>query len=127
MAVFINGCNDCSFDIAAQMAPLLPYPLRIVEGDLKPGFSHAGGARRVVMDLAAAWIEEIGGGQGYILTTDADSRPNEHGLPIPWRRLGQRVDAVAGRIELDHADEAALSELLRARGALEGKTSNAAH
>src|SRR5580700_10887250 len=77
VVVFLNGCNDRSFDIAAQMAPLLPYPIRILDGDLPLSFNHAGGARHVAMALAADWIEELDGDVGYILTTDADSRPSK--------------------------------------------------
>ena len=121
VVVFLNGCNDGSFDIAAQMAPRLPYPLRIFDGDLPPNLNHAGGARHVAMALAADWIEEAGGGSGYILTTDADSRPSPTWIADTLAAFGRGVDAVAGRIELDGADEAALSAALRARGILEEK------
>jgi cellulose synthase/poly-beta-1,6-N-acetylglucosamine synthase-like glycosyltransferase len=121
VVVFLNGCNDCSFDIAAQMAPLLPYPLRIFDGDLPPNLNHAGGARHVAMALAADWIEEAGGGSGYILTTDADSRASPTWIADTMAAFRRGVDAVAGRIELDRADEAALSAALRARGVLEEK------
>jgi cellulose synthase/poly-beta-1,6-N-acetylglucosamine synthase-like glycosyltransferase len=121
VVVFLNGCNDRSFDIAAQMAPLLPYPIRILDGDLPPGFNHAWGARHVAMALAADWIEELDGDVGYILTTDADSRPSKTWIADTMSAFRRGVDAVAGRIELDSADEAALSAALRARGVLEEK------
>jgi hypothetical protein len=121
VVVFLNGCSDGSFDIAAAMAPLLPYPIRILDGELPPGLNHAGGARRVVMDLAANWIDELGGGLGYILTTDADSRASPTWIADTMAVFRRGADAVAGRIELDGADAAALSAALRARGVLEEK------
>jgi Glycosyl transferase family 2 len=121
VVIFLNGCSDASFDIACGMADSLPFPLRIVDGDLADGLSHAGGARRIAMDLAADWIDGLGRGQGYVLTTDADSRVSQDWVAETVAAFARGADAVAGTIELDADDEAALSSALRARGALEAR------
>jgi hypothetical protein len=52
----------------------LSLDVRTVEAQLPPSSAHAGAARRAVMDLAEAWLEEGGETDGVILTTDAGSQ-----------------------------------------------------
>jgi hypothetical protein len=69
--IFANNCHDESAKIARCLAPRLPFALRVVEKWLPPFLAHSGGARRAAMDLANAWLDEVGAGDGVILTTDA--------------------------------------------------------
>jgi hypothetical protein len=121
VVLFLNGCSDESFDIACGVARQLPFPFRIIDADLPPTLNHAGGARRIAMDLAAGWIDESGLPAGYILTTDADSRVSPTWIAENMAALTRGVDAVAGTIELDAKDEATLPRALRSRGALEAR------
>ncbi|ACK52482.1 glycosyl transferase family 2 [Methylocella silvestris BL2] len=117
--LFVNGSSDETFEIAAALAPRLGFPIRIYDAVLSANVNHAGGARRIAMDLAAGWLEETEAGAAYLLTTDADSRPASDWIAENLRAFARGADAVAGRIELDAADEARLCDELRARGALE--------
>lgn len=116
--LFLNNCNDGSFDTVAAIAPALTCALRVVVCD--DAAASAGWARRRAMDAAADWLDETGG-EGVLLTTDADSR-----VPLDWvarnlAGIAAGADAVAGRLALDPDDAALLPAALHARGALEGE------
>lgn len=116
--LLLNNCTDRSHEIAAEMARVLPFPFCIFQRQLPPLLSHAGGARRMAMDLAAKWLGE-GRGRSVLLTTDADSRVATTWIAENLAAIDAGAEAVTGDIALDAADEARLPELIRARGFLE--------
>ena len=116
--LLLNNCTDGTAGLIAAVAPAMACALRIVVRD-DPAAS-AGWARRRAMDAAADWLAE-GGGDGVLLTTDADSR-----VPPDWvarnvRSIAAGADAVAGRLALDPVDAALLPTALHERGALEAE------
>jgi hypothetical protein len=116
--VFANNCTDRSANVARKLAKALSLNIRVVEEELPPAVSHAGAARRTVMDLAEAWLMETCDPTGVILTTDADSQvaPNWIAENLAAFELG--ADAVLGRIDLDE-DGRLLPAALHRRGELE--------
>ncbi len=118
VVVFANNCDDDSAEVARQAAIGAPFGLRVVESRLPKAQSHAGGARRKAMDLAEAWLQELGAFDGVILTTDADSQVSPNWISANLDAFAQGVDAVLGRISLDEDGER-LPPALHARGKLE--------
>lgn len=116
--LLLNNCTDGSAALARSLADRFPIPLRIVERDLPADAAHAGGARRIAMDLAAGWLEKSRHGQ-LLLTTDADSVVNSTWIADNLAAIEGGADAVAGGLMLDREEETALPELLRQRGRLE--------
>ncbi|WP_395698165.1 glycosyltransferase [Methylocella sp.] len=119
--LFVNNSRDETCARAIALAPALPFALRVVDAELSRAFDHAGGARRVALDLAALWLEEGGDGAGFLFTTDADSAPAPGWLAAAMRAFAAGADAVAGRIALFPDEEEKLSPALKARGALESE------
>jgi hypothetical protein len=113
--LLINNTTDRTAEIARRMAGGARSTLHVVERSLPPAEANAGTARRLAMDAAA----ELVGGQGAILTTDADGRVPPHWVArnLAWLRAG--MDAVCGMAAIDPADEAAIPARLRADDAAE--------
>jgi hypothetical protein len=118
--LFVNNSDDGTAGIAEALAPSLPYDLTVVDVVLPASEASAGGARRRAMDIAAQLLEERGG-QGLLLTSDADSRVPPTWIADTVTAIDAGVDAVAGTVTLDATDEAALPARLKARGALEAR------
>ena len=118
IVLLLNNCEDGSAELAKAILQDFPAPLRVIECDLPPSLAHAGGARRRAMDEAAAWLESAGG-DGLLLTTDADSRVDPYWIAANIAAWKRGADAVAGRIALDLDDAARLPEHLHRRGRLE--------
>ena len=121
--LLLNNCDDGTADVARARAPDFPAPLRIIECDLPPSLAHAGGARRLALDEAAKWLE-CAGGQGLLLTTDADSRVAPCWIAANLAACARGADAVAGQIRLDPDDAARLPKHLQRRGRLEATYGN---
>jgi len=119
--LLLNNCDDSSAEIAARFARRLAPPFRVVSRPLSPGESHAGGARRLAMDLAADWLQRDGASPRLLLTTDADSRVAPTWVAENLAAIASGAEAVAGDIELDASDHARLPAALHARGALEDR------
>jgi hypothetical protein len=115
VVLLLNNCDDESADVARSIGENFPAPLRVVERDLPRRAAHAGGARRLAMDLAAAWLDESDSG-GLLLTTDADSRVGPTWIADNLAAAAAGADAIAGAIALEPEDERALPERLRQRG-----------
>ena len=118
VVVFANNCSDNSTEVARRAAKGAPFASRVVEARLAANQSHAGGARRVAMDLAEAWLQELSADNGVILTTDADSRVAPDWISANLTAFDQGAEAVLGRISLDEESEL-LPSMLHARGKLE--------
>jgi len=73
--LLLNNCSDGSALLAHEIAKRYPQALRVVEKHLPPRLAHAGGARRIAMDLGANWLMATPGtDRKLLLTTDADTR-----------------------------------------------------
>jgi hypothetical protein len=121
VVLLLNNCLDSSRLLARMIARTFPAALRIVERRLPPEQAHAGGARRIAMDIAADWLDESGG--GLLLTTDADSRVGSTWIAENLAAVAAGAEAIAGDIALDPQDEARLPAHLRHRGVLENRYS----
>jgi GT2 family glycosyltransferase len=117
-AIFANNCSDESAELVRTFARGLPFAVRLVEASLLPDIAHAGGARRVVMDLAEAWLSEKTDGDGVILTTDTDSQVAPDWIANNLAAIDGGADAVLGRVVLDEEGEL-LPQALHSRGGLE--------
>ncbi len=119
VVVLANNCSDGTAELARSLSPGLPYALIVQESRLPPRLSHAGGARRTVMDLAAARLRSYQRTDGVILTTDADSRVSPTWLDANLIAVAAGVDGVAGYIDPDPAEYVALGPIFMRRGRLE--------
>ena len=118
VVVFANNCADQSADLARKLGGGLSLDVRVVEARLPFSSAHAGAARRTVMDLAEAWLEEGGERDGVILTTDADSQVAPNWIAENLAAFQAGAEAVLGRIDLD-GEGKFLPEALHRRGELE--------
>jgi hypothetical protein len=118
VVVFANNCVDQSAGLARKLGGGLSLDVRVVEAQLPPSSAHAGAARRAVMDLAEAWLEEGGERDGVILTTDADSQVAPKWIAENLAAFEAGAEAVLGRIDLDDEGKF-LPEALHRRGELE--------
>ena len=112
-----NACDD-SAEIIRKYAVGSRLNIRVVEVTLPAHRSHAGGARRAAMDMAADWLDEAGPSSGVLLTSDADSRVAPDWLWSNLRAFSDGAETVLGQISLDE-ESALLSPALHARGKLE--------
>ncbi len=119
--VLANNCTDGTAAVARCLANILPYPLKVHEVTLPPSASHAGGARKAAMDLAADVLEKRGRPDGLILTTDADSRVSPIWLHANLDAVAAGADAVAGYIDADPDEYLALGPMFGRRGRAEDR------
>ncbi len=119
--VLANNCRDGTAALARAFAAAVPYRLDVEERRLPPELSHAGGARRCAMDLAAERLEAAGARDAYILTTDADSRPAPTWVAANLTAFAQGADGVAGYIDPDAAEFVALGAAFGRRGRAEDR------
>jgi Glycosyl transferase family 2 len=119
--LLLNNCRDHTAAVARSIRPHLPFPLTIQERELPPQSAHAGGARRLAMDAAAAWLLEAGSPRGYILTTDADTCASSDWVARHHVAFAQGADAVAGYVIDNPAEYRRLPARFRWRGRLESR------
>ena len=118
IVVFANNCTDHSASLARSLGECWSLSLRVVEASLPPQTAHAGNARRTAMDIAEAWLQASGQGDGVILTTDADSQVAPNWIAENLAAFQAGAEAVLGRIDLD-GEGKFLPEALHRRGELE--------
>jgi len=93
LALLCDGCIDGSAALARKLAANHPsLDVRIAEIP-KHAFPHAGRARAAALELGLAAI----GGDGLLLTTDADTRPAADWVASTRRAL-RTADLVCGRV-----------------------------
>ncbi len=117
VVLVLNRCTDGTE--AAARAAGAGLDLRIVQG---PG-GGPGPARRVGMDLAAAWLEPA----GLIASTDADTVVASDWLARQLDAVAEGADAVGGFIDLGDHDLPAAVLADRDRRAAERLTAVLAH
>lgn len=91
LCMLLDTCTDASAAVIAAWAPRLRFP--VVVRSVAGGEANAGRARRAAMALG----EELLGGVGAIVSTDADSAPAADWLAKTRSALAH-ADVVAGRI-----------------------------
>ncbi|MDE1895511.1 MAG: glycosyltransferase [Rhodospirillales bacterium] len=113
--LLLNNCRDNSLAYLKTLQGQHPE-LIVAETDLPPPLACAGAARRVALNLAAAFIKD-----GVLLTTDADSV-----VPLDWvaRNLAEirnGADMVCGQAQLLEMDRASLPVTLHLHEAREAQ------
>ena len=108
VCLLINNTRDGSAAIARDLAPALPFRLEVHEQALPPESASAGHARRAAME----WAAGLAGARGVLLTTDADGCVAPDWIARNLAHLDDGADAVAGRVELDPVDAAAIPDRL---------------
>ncbi|GJE36732.1 glycosyltransferase [Methylobacterium persicinum] len=103
VVVLANNCTDGTAD-AVRARRFDRLDVRLIEASLAPPDAHVGTARRMALDAGADWLDEIGGEDGILLTTDADARLPDNWISANLRALEQ-ADVVGGRLVID-GDEA---------------------
>jgi glucosyl-3-phosphoglycerate synthase len=114
----LDACTDDTAGVAARVAGELGLALTMLEG---PGLGP-GPARRIGMDAACARLMSCGHPDGLIACTDADSRPAPDWLERQLGHVAAGAGAVAGLIELDESEAAALPDEVLARRARDAAT-----
>jgi hypothetical protein len=96
--VALNNTTDQSLGVI-RSACLRHPALKVIvnEATFAAADAHAGSARRRAMDCAA----DIAGPAGFILTTDADTRPPPKWLAANAAAMAHGLDIVGGRIVMD--------------------------
>lgn len=113
VVVCLNNTTDRSWDVVDEAARRHPALNIIVDETIfAAADAHAGSARRRAMDLAA----DAAGPTGYVLTTDADTRPPPEWLGANLAAISSGFDVVGGRITIDRSEP--LSEAVNALGLL---------
>ncbi len=102
--VVLDDCQDRTGEVARQTADEAGLALTLLEG---PGLGP-GPARQIGMDAACSRLLSAGLPDGLIACTDADSRPAADWLERQLEHVAAGAGAVAGLIELDEAEAAAL-------------------
>lgn len=118
--LLVNNATDDTVARAAAWARGLPGngpALDLVDVSLPPAHAHAGGARRLAMDLARAHLSA----DGVLATTDADTRPAPDWLTATRHALDAGAALVCGRLQFDAAEWAALPAAVRRRAVVEGQ------
>ncbi|WP_256210603.1 glycosyltransferase family 2 protein [Sphingomonas sp. OV641] len=93
VCIYLDRCNDGSAALLADKAAKLPFRLVVEHGGASVE-ANAGAARRAAFAMG---LGMLGGREGLIFTTDADSAPERDWIAAGQRALAQ-ADVVAGRI-----------------------------
>ncbi len=114
VVVLANNCRDATASRARAVLDAAGVPHRVLSVDLPESLANPGFARGLALDVARLWLETHNSA-GALLTTDSDTR-----VPADWvsrslAALPADCGAVAGRFELDPAEEAALPLHVRQR------------
>jgi glycosyl transferase family 2 len=121
VVLLLNNCRDATAEIARDFSRRLPYQVRILLIELPDQQAHAGGARRFAMDAAADWVLEAKRADGYLLTTDADTRVAPDWIVRQHVAFAKGADVVAGMVYDDPTEFRRLPTKLRWRGRLEAR------
>ncbi len=107
--LLVNNTTDGTAEVARRAArEVAGVTVHVAEVCLARHEAHVGRARQLALDAAYLRL----GGQGLILTTDADTRPAPDWIAQTEAEIALGVDAVGGRILLHPDDCAALPPAL---------------
>lgn len=116
IALLVNNSRDRTVVRALAWARRTGTPLQLAERHFPHETAHAGTARRAAFDLARG---QVGTG-GYLLATDADSRPDPDWVRASMGPLeAGRAAMVCGTIALDPPEFARLPAWVTHNGAVE--------
>ena len=106
VALCINNSDDDSVAVVAEVARLYAQRLDIMVDacTLPPSLAHAGGARGQAMEMGYRHVSSAAGGNGVLISTDADCRPPAEWIAANLAAIGTGADIVGGRIILDDAE-----------------------
>lgn len=121
VVLLLNNCTDRTLDIVRACASKCNFPLYFRSWQLASHDAHAGVARRLAMDAAAAWLLSGDRHKGVILTTDADSYVARDWISRQCRAFASGADAVAGFVLDDPVEFRRLPARLRRRGCREAR------
>ena len=117
VVVVANDCSDESVDLLEMFAPrhlaLEWYPVSML-----PGARHAGWARRLALDAAAARLEQP---HDLLLSTDADTLVSPHWIRRIVAHIDRGYDAVAGQALTTREERRDLGALAKQRLDLIGR------
>lgn len=102
--VVLDACRDATEEVARAAAARLELSVTFLSG----AGEGAGAARRIGLNAAATWLLREGRGDGLIACTDADSRPAPDWLARQLAHVRAGAQAVAGLVDLDPEESAAL-------------------
>jgi glycosyltransferase involved in cell wall biosynthesis len=97
VVLLLNNCTDDTKAVVRGLAAELPITLHPIAVDLPPDEAHAGMARTLALQHAAA----LAGPDGVLLTTDADSVAPPDWLQRNLACIAEGADAVTGRAVID--------------------------
>ncbi|MFN3670337.1 MAG: glycosyltransferase [Bosea sp. (in: a-proteobacteria)] len=114
VVICLNNTRDRSRQRIDAMSATYAGRLDVVvdECDFPPALAHAGSARRRAMDIGLAQL----GGDGLLVTTDADARPPDDWIATSLAAVAAGAEIVGGRLTLD--EDEPVSEALTAARAL---------
>jgi len=98
LVLLLNNCTDGTLAACQAAARMYPW-IMILERRLEGELACAGEARRLVLDYAAAIS-----GDGVVLTTDADARPDPFWIANNMFEFARGADVVCGAAAMDPAD-----------------------
>ncbi len=112
ITVLCHNCNDKTYESALEFKiKYANYNLNVLKLDSKT-LNNVGTARRILLDVSA---HRLVGGDGWVITTDADTIPEPNWL---YNTLTQsrNVDMVCGKILVNTAElDKSVIELLKAK------------
>lgn len=118
IALVVNNSRDRTARRARDWARRSGTHVHIEEVDFPDNLAHAGSARRAAFDCARRYVDP----DGYLLTTDADSRPTSGWVEANLRALTLgKAALVCGTFYLEANDYAQLPVDVRERSALEDR------
>ncbi len=110
LCLYLDGCEDGSAAWVDAVRGDMPFGVLVERGGRAPA-PNAGAARRAAMAMGLA---HLGGRDGLLLTTDADSRPRPD-----WSSAGRialdQAEFVAGRILRQEARNPMLADAAQSR------------
>jgi Glycosyl transferase family 2 len=115
VVVLANNCTDGTVQVARALSAGMPYQLLIDVHTFPPPSANAGSARR----MAAQHAADLAGGNGVVLTTDADAVVAGNWIERNLLALSAGADLVCGRVTLARTEAALIPSHLHADDALE--------
>ncbi|WP_313045840.1 glycosyltransferase family 2 protein [Brevundimonas sp.] len=118
IVLLVNNSDDRTAARARAWAAASGVATKVVETCFPPECAHAGMARRMALDVA----QDAAGSDGFLLTTDADSRPEPDWVRACIEPLTSgRAAMVCGTISLDPREYARLPRDIVRRGETEAR------
>jgi cellulose synthase/poly-beta-1,6-N-acetylglucosamine synthase-like glycosyltransferase len=112
VVVLANNCDDGTAATVANLAIDNRLELRVIDRQLPPASAHAGVARRLALDSAAALLRQPG---DLLFSTDADTEVADDWFARTESHFDLGYDAVAGIVRFKPRELRDLPATLRAR------------